>query len=674
MNDVELLYIKFIKHPFLSGLEVNFSQDYEIECNDNKNIYINSIKNHNIFDNNITNLNVLIGKNGFGKTTIMNTIFKDIGSKLSDTDNNDKIIVLRKYKDKSNYEINIYTIHKEMKYICCSENKKINIKMNYDDFTLDIIPKEKRKKGYIQETYNRIYISDFIDNSINISSSIMEDDCSLNYSPEHLIRFPNEFLSTISTRDIANTMNSFKIISKIHEINFLNDVKSEYVNNLKKPDLVQLSFRMVSNKLIRYIKENRETDLNKIYISLKKQGKDDIYILWYEYLFSAVMCILDLSNYAQYDAKLLKREEYKNFKDEEIREFKNKHINAFKLAVEDMIKKEFIEISISISNFEKSIESIINKFKIGDFYVELSCKDDEDYFLMKEKIREIFKAYREIIETSCNNCTYKLDLSEGAKFLKNYLTLTNRINNKRYYLSNELLPDSVEYLKNNNIFYFSSGESALIKYYTYINLGVDKIKEKNSDNVLINLLMDEPTNSMHPEMQKHFIKSLTDYLQNLGNIKNCRFNVLITTHSPIITSELTSNHVIYLRRATDIKSGAMSLKDTEKPKTFAQNIYTLYSKTFDVEEGMIGTFADKLLMEIYNTININKQISNEERRFSDDEVEFLIEEIGEPILRNKFIQCYNNKVYTLINSVKDCKELDETTQSMIIELLNKNKR
>ncbi len=692
MNDVELLYIKFIdEKSFLYGLEINFSQDFRISCKDNKKIEIKKIENHNIFDGNIENFNVLIGKNGCGKTTILNTIFKVLDGKIGNEETKEKIIVLKKYTSDNEYYIYIFCFDD----IECVPNESIpeeKIKKVKDDFFIDIIPLNQRDEDYIQQTYNRIYISDFMDYSIDSSSLKLEENYALNYSPAYLIANPNEFLNMGRNKSIIPTMNAFKLINRIHEINFIdkNDNIKFLEDDIKKPDLIKISFLNIvidfENLCEGRYGKGKYEDEKKICNNLKGMNIKNINILWYLYLFSAVMCILDLSKYPQYEEKLLKNKEYKDLSGEETRDFISKHKEMFWKKTEE-IRTEFIIGKKSIDDLEKEIQSAITQCKIEKFYCEIEAEGEEDYFLIEKKIESVFSNYREIkkiYEQSNGNGTISLSLSKAHEFLGKYLLLVNRIDNPVYYLCDKSIPSEISYLKNNKVFYYSSGESALIRYYTYIKLGVDRIKEINKDeilfnhllnkktNILINLLLDEPTNSMHPDMQKHFIKSLTDYLKTF---EDCRFNVLITTHSPIITSELTRNHVIYLKREKDNK--VISLTDDEKPKSFAQNIYSLYRENFYVQKGLIGTFADNILMNIYEQINANnKKLENSSyiSLYSEENIKYIIYEIGEPIIRDKFIRCLNNNTLKIINEIRNSQEIDSETKQNLIELIIKNRK
>ena len=75
MESIELLYFNYLEHYILKGLEINLSQEFYFTLDTNKNLRVELIKGVNLFRNPITNLNLIVGKNGVGKTTIINSIF-----------------------------------------------------------------------------------------------------------------------------------------------------------------------------------------------------------------------------------------------------------------------------------------------------------------------------------------------------------------------------------------------------------------------------------------------------------------------------------------------------------------------------------------------------------------------------------------------------------------------
>ena len=83
------------------------------------------------------------------------------------------------------------------------------------------------------------------------------------------------------------------------------------------------------------------------------------------------------------------------------------------------------------------------------------------------------------------------------------------------------------------------------------------------------------------------------------------------------------------------------IKDSlnDQKETFAANIHTLLSDSFFVKGGLIGDFAsnklDKIIYQLINRIELSKSERENMRR--------LIHQIGEPVLKTKLMQMYNDR-------------------------------
>lgn len=184
----------------------------------------------------------------------------------------------------------------------------------------------------------------------------------------------------------------------------------------------------------------------------------------------------------------------------------------------------------------------------------------------------------------------------------------------------------------------SSGEYNLLKMfsrlYDAVILSPDKFANIDSP-VLI--LLDEAENSYHPEWQRKFVKMLTDFLSAMYNSANIPdFQVVLSTHSPILLSDIPVACTNYLRRESG-NGDIVSL--TNKEETFGANVYNLYKDSFFMENGLMGEFAyewiDKLRDEIENEIKIEGE---EVDRYIQK-----IERIGDEVIRRFLFQLLEKK-------------------------------
>lgn len=178
----------------------------------------------------------------------------------------------------------------------------------------------------------------------------------------------------------------------------------------------------------------------------------------------------------------------------------------------------------------------------------------------------------------------------------------------------------------------SSGENSLLSLFAslYYIYGADYSNPKNGDFQIWNqferngdvqcnsviLLIDEADLTYHPEWQRLFIDLLMAFLPQVYPPQCCQdIQVILTTHSPILLSDIPQQCIIYLKHNPE--TCCTQLDDSQQMGTFGQNIHLLYKNSFFLKHGTIGSFArrkmDKLLGELQK---IEKLLElNEEKGF-----------------------------------------------------------
>ncbi len=122
--------------------------------------------------------------------------------------------------------------------------------------------------------------------------------------------------------------------------------------------------------------------------------------------------------------------------------------------------------------------------------------------------------------------------------------------------------------------HFSTGEEYILKllsriYYFYINLP-QKIVNRE---VGLLILLDEAELGLHPEWQRRYIDLLTNSFNKLGIAIKRKFQIIITTHSPIILSDIPKICTNYLKKV-DNKTTSERVQHKE---TFATNVFQFTS-------------------------------------------------------------------------------------------------
>ncbi|TPG38385.1 AAA family ATPase [Flavobacterium pectinovorum] len=181
----------------------------------------------------------------------------------------------------------------------------------------------------------------------------------------------------------------------------------------------------------------------------------------------------------------------------------------------------------------------------------------------------------------------------------------------------------------------SSGEKQLIymvssllyHLYNIDSVMGEKIKYEN-----INIVLEEIELYFHPELQRCFIKYFLDSISRIGlkNIKS--INICFVTHSPFILSDIPSSNIMFLKV---INGEAFQIFD--KKHTFGANIHELLGDSFFMENGYIGSFAQDKINDTINWINKNAKKKESKSVFLKNKIyhQSIIKLIDEPILKIK---------------------------------------
>lgn len=185
--------------------------------------------------------------------------------------------------------------------------------------------------------------------------------------------------------------------------------------------------------------------------------------------------------------------------------------------------------------------------------------------------------------------------------------------------------------------HLSSGEkqqiytiSSMVYQLHHLNsAGKGKIQYRNA-----NIIFDEVDLYFHPDYQKKlvdYVLRVVDKLK-LENIRN--INIMMATHSPFILSDIQKNNILYLENGNDVsnKVGINPL---------GANISDVLSQSFFLTDGFMGEYVRKKLNNIVDALSSKASIS--EAQF--DEMESIISNVGEPLLRETIARMLIEKRY-----------------------------
>ncbi|MFS9009225.1 AAA family ATPase [Streptococcus infantis] len=290
-------------------------------------------------------------------------------------------------------------------------------------------------------------------------------------------------------------------------------------------------------------------------------------------------------------------------------------------------KKDFID---SLVNFLNYLEQFIHKYKIKEY------SDGT-----KSRIVEI--GYGE----------------------KNF---DNRIEFEKLYLDYEKLEKNALDLKYYGFraideFYYnmSTGEANILKVMSYV-----KWLQMNSSQGTCQLVVDELESGMHLEWSRSLINFLVNYINKINKIGGMNFQLIFTTHSPYMLSDIKPGNVIMLEKNQE--TGYSEGKVLQN--TFAKNIQEIMKE--NLIDNIYGDFALAKINSMIERLN-----GEEEQEGNEEELLKEIHLISEPILRNKLLDMYDKKYNTSeFNIEKQLQKLNlnEEQRQQVREMVKTNNR
>ncbi len=247
-----------------------------------------------------------------------------------------------------------------------------------------------------------------------------------------------------------------------------------------------------------------------------------------------------------------------------------------------------------------------------------------DWYSFLDQEKEVLPQLHEFIDTRTDKGE-----ARGLRIIEQVLTKLNeciRINDfGGFYLDfnkdkKEIL-DLIETAQENNIYsatrffdlYYShekngnttlsSGEQAMLNLFSLIYDAV-VTQAQNSYSALSLLILDEAELGFHPEWQRNFISMLVDFVNSLSVVADHDFQIILTSHSPILLSDIPTCCCNYLEYKD--KDGKTINVKNDQPETFSNNVFELYRNSFFLQNGLIGRFAAKKIEKLETDIKEGK--------------------------------------------------------------------
>ena len=625
----------------------------------------NTTENINLYGDNI-NICALVGKNGSGKSSLLDMLYRIL--------NNFGYLLFREVI-MPGAEIPIYLegIYASIKFKC--GDRRFELKCEDKDISLC----SNNNKVIWDGTYNSECIKDIETGKVKgVADAFINDN-----EDNKIINTAKNFFYTIVTNYSIQSLNYDDYedegpwIQKLFHKNdgysqpiVLNPYRHDYgINTETEAELTnyRLSAIFLNSTKKKPFIEGYE--LNRL-----------------EYHFSPLKYYLNIyRDYLKTIQDTKKKEQLKAKSDEQIISFINEEF--FKAYREEgsctnlILKSYFPDLELSKDSSESYkaacvyiIYKVLSSTKYPDYARYYQTFHRFERCIIAEPADSNIKEYINKITTDNTHIANKLQ--QTIRFIENYESIAGHIgealNNDKQsfnfnnYFVEKQLPNNIsdiikvlpppfykvqiylnrrqdkENYQDNPILFnkLSSGEKQfayMMSTYIYHLANLESVPEDMSEVTvqkgnrrvayrLINMIFDEMELCFHPEYQRTFVNNIVSYIKRTRLNKVFSFNIILTTHSPFILSDIPACNILALENGQPDNS-------FNNERTFAANIYDILGNNFFMKN-FIGEFASKKIDGIIGRLTNRKVITEKEKSIIKPQIGL----IGDDVIRVKLLE------------------------------------
>jgi len=341
------------------------------------------------------------------------------------------------------------------------------------------------------------------------------------------------------------------------------------------------------------------------------------------------------------------------------------HMNVDSSIIYDIKKllTKYIESSIE---YYESNNDIKKYLFIKEFIYKLSKKDAKSLVIFQNIVLNTYE-FQENFFKELDNKLYQLEkedifnaiIDEFNSFNIQDNSIKLKDNNLEKLLSNihrGFFEIDFYELKDNQKIYLSdlsSGEQKILTMFAKIFYIARKVYT-NDKNFL--LILDEVDTYLHPNWQKKIFTYLSSFLSKLQIFNSKKINIVITTHSPFILSDLPKENVIFLENGKQVHPNI---------ETFGANIHTLLSHGFFMKNGLMGEFAKGKINEAIKILH-QKQLSQKDISFCEN----IIAITGEPLIKRQMQKMLDSKRLAEVDKIDKIQKQIAQLQTELQEMKN----
>ena len=149
----------------------------------------------------------------------------------------------------------------------------------------------------------------------------------------------------------------------------------------------------------------------------------------------------------------------------------------------------------------------------------------------------------------------------------------------------------------------------------------------------VNVILEEVELYAHPEMQRVFVQYLLDSISHM-QLRMRGINICIFTHSPFVLSDVPRDNLLFLADPVNKQQQMGEFQN------FGANIYDMLAQTFFLEKGAMGEFARRRIQSILDLLKKAIKSKDPDILNYHDNILLTINIIGEPLLKQKLLEDY----------------------------------
>lgn len=542
----------------IKNSEIFFSDKHKFKLKDRNLFYIED-KNRRFFGEKISNLSLIVGKNGVGKSSLLDLISFS-----------NKNINLRRGR---NSYFNIFHLRDNIFFIEGSPS------------LISKISNMRSNTGIFMTIGNNKFVTPDSQISIELQISLIRSSPIVDWFNRDSYRTFNSHSSPIirNVKHVESAENVFRFIveaknSNVTKPKIFLKVNQKQLYSSNSPAILDELYGNdritdIQDVLPEQLKRRLRLKVGENSISFNSRIVQNYYFRKHKIHFFIVQVLekylLNLIEFLEKNGEPRKR--IFNIIKESNGEYFNRlrEVDLFYLR-EDYISEQFLKDKIAF------LENIVNDLRDwGERIKYFEGKSSRDTpFINRDALKILISNFKNSEEYGYfQGNAYKIEVSSSS--------LSNKDINFNFI---ELLMVEFSELFSVQFENLSDGEIVYFNTFSSIFMEIRKASKDGRDCVLV---LDEPDLNLHPEWCRRFIDDCITLVNNYSDV-NIQF--IIATHSPYMISDVPKENIFSL----EVKEKMVEIKRAEK--SFAANIIDILSDTFFLDYS-IGEFARKKILK-----------------------------------------------------------------------------